>query len=295
MSMINHVWQYAMLAALTLFISACASSVSNPLSGETPSLPLIPGEATLQVGKLNAASLTLPASARLSTGSVLMFSPVEFRSDKDRFSIDSVTMPIGRYVSVRHSGEGILADLPNDDARSFDMHYDAHYPDMAAAQRDFPKLATDKYRHVTLNGKPGIEIEQWHLRLTMIFSKERQAFRVLLDNIHYTAPQTPVQQTDETSTQPEPVSLPIVVAFSYRHPNSDTEQVIQQNIFYEFKASSSENGYNGNAQISGWVPLHAHALTQPYTVGIVLVEVHEKGEAVYKKLYDFVKGVRGLI
>ena len=149
MSKINQAWRYAMLGTLILFISACASSGSNPLNGETPSLPLIPGAATLQVGKVSAASLALPASAQLSTGSVLMFSPVEFRSDKDRFSIDSVTMPIGRYVSVRHSGEGILADLPNGDARSFDMHYDAHYPDIAAARRDFPRLASDKYRQIT--------------------------------------------------------------------------------------------------------------------------------------------------
>ncbi len=289
-----HAWRSTVFSVIVCLQFGCAST-SNPLTGETASLPLIPGETSLEIGKINVNNLVLPESAQLSTGSVLMFSPIEFRSDKDRFSIDSVTMPIGRYVAVRHSSEGILADLQNGEARSFELHYDAHYPDITSAQRDFPNLANDKYRHVTAAGKPVIEIEQWHLRTTMIFSKERQAFRVLLDNISYTAPQPQVQQSEETPIQNKSVSLPIIVAFSYRHPDASTEQTIQQNIIYEFKASSTENGYNGQSQVSGWVPLHALAQTQPYTVGIVLVEVHEKGEAFYKKLYDFAKNVRGLM
>jgi hypothetical protein len=287
--------RYGLLAAMTLFVTGCASTGSNPLNGETAALPLIPGEATLQVSKVNTASLSLPASARLTAGSVLKFSPIEFRSDKDRFSIDAVAMPLGRYVAVRHSAEGVTADLQADDARSFDLHYDARYPDMQAARRDFPNLAKEQYRSITLAGKNTIEIEQWHLRLTMLFSKDRQAFRVLLDNIVYTAPQPPPPPADETPVKAAPLTLPIVVAFSYQHPDGVTEQLIQQNVFFEFKVSNNDTGYHGVSQISGWVPLHAHAQSQAYTVGIVLAEVHEKGEALYKKLFDFVKSVRGVI
>lgn len=288
-------WQFVLLGTLALVMTGCASSGSNPLNGETPALPLIPGEATLQVSKVKTASLILPTSARLTAGSVLKFSPIEFRSDKDRFSIDSVAMPLGRYVAVRHSAEGVTADLQADDARSFDLHYDARYPDIQAARRDFPNLAKDQYRGITLAGKNTIEIEQWHLRLTMLFSKDRQAFRVLLDNIVYTAPQPPLPPTDETPVKAEPLSLPIVVAFSYQHPDAVSEQLVQQNVFFEFKVSNNDTGFHGVSQISGWVPLHAHAQSQAYTVGIVLAEVHEKGEALYKKLFDFVKSVRGVI
>jgi hypothetical protein len=287
--------RYLLPGVLLPFLFGCASS-SGAISGDIASaLPLIPGEATLQMHKTNTAELKLPVSTRMSNGSILMFSPIEFRSEKNHFAVETAALPLGRYVAVRHSGEGITADLRSGEGRSFIVHYDARYPDLQAAYRDFPKLPAEQYRHVSIAGKPAIEIEQWRLRLTMIFSKEQQAFRVLLDNLDYTAPQAKLPQTDELQAQNVTQALPVVVAFSYRHPDNVHETLIQQNVFFEFKVENHNGGYQAAPQISGWVPMHANAQSQPYTVGIVVAEVHEKREDFYKKLFDVVKNVRSMI
>lgn len=271
----------------------CAASIGNSSNDSTGVLPLISGEATLQMSKTNTTELALPASARINNGTILMFSPIEFRSEKKGFNVETAALPLGRYVATRYSGEGIIADLHSTEGRSFNVHYDAHYPDMQSAYRDFPKLPAEQYRHVTIAGKSTIEIEQWRLRLTMIFSKDRQAFQVLLDNLAYTAPQSHSSPTDESQAPEATQTLPVIVAFSYRHPDSAQEMLIQQNVFFEFKVSSQNGGYH--TQISGWVPLHPNAQSLPYTVGIVVAEVHANREEFYKKLFEVVKSVRSVI
>ena len=273
----------------------CASSNGYSSNDYTSELPLIPGEATLQMSKTNIPDLKPPASPRMSNGSILMFSPIEFRSEKNGFTVEAAALPLGRYVATRYSGEGITADLHGTEGRSFSVHYDARYPDMQSAQRDFPSLPAGRYRHVTVAGKPAIEIEQWQLRLTMVFSKERQAFRVLLDNLDYSAPQPEFSQSKDGQAVEAAQTLPVIVAFSYRHPDSAHESLVQQNVFFEFKVAIQNGGFHAIPQISGWVPLNTNAQSLPYTVGIVVAEVHEKREEFYKKLFDVIKSVRSVI
>jgi hypothetical protein len=288
-------WHYLMPGLLLCLLSGCATTNGdNPIEAAT-ALPLIPGEATLQMSKTNISEIRLPASARMSNGSILMFSPIEFRSEKNGFNVEAAALPLGRYVATRYSGEGITADLSGNEARSFNVHYDARYPDLQSARRDFPTRPPAQYRHVAIAGKDSIEIEQWRLRLTMMFSKDHQAFRVLLDDLDYTAPAPQVVGAEEPQPQAEMRTLPVIVAFSYRHPDSTRETLIQQNIFFEFKVSNQDGGYHGSSQISGWVPLHADAQSLPYTVGIVVAEVHVNREDFYKKLFEVLKNVRGLI
>lgn len=288
-------YRYLLPGIMLPLLFGCASSNGVTSSDFATALPLIPGEATLQMRKTNTDEFKLPVSTRMSNGSILMFSPIEFRSEKNHFAVETAALPLGRYVAVRHSGEGITADLRSGEGRSFIVHYDARYPDLQAAYRDFPRLSAEQYRRVTIAGKPAIEIEQWRLRLTMIFSKERQAFRVLLDNLDYTAPQAQSLPPDESQTRSVTQALPVVVAFSYRHPDNAHETLIQQNVFFEFKVENHNGAYQAAPQISGWVPLHANAQSLPYTVGIVVAEVHEKREDFYKKLFDVVKNVRSMI
>ena len=280
---------------LLVLLSGCAASSVDFGNGTDVSLPLIPGAATLELAKTRRAVLTLPASMQRSSGNILMFSPIEFSSKKDRFSIEAAALPLGRYIALRHSGEGITAGVGSDEARSFNLHYDARYPDLAAARHDFPRLAAAQYRHIRSAGNTTIEIEQWRMRLSMIFSKDRQAFRVLLDNLSYTAPSPQSAADNADIAQDEASGLPVIVAFSYRHPDSVQETLIQQNIFFEFKVAGHNGSYHASPQISGWLPLPARAQSLPYTVGIVVAEVHENREDFYKKLINIVKNVRGLI
>jgi hypothetical protein len=279
-------------AALLLF--GCGSTGGFVPTQQQAELPLIPGEATLEMQVVKKSELSLPTSSRMSNGSIMKFSPFEFRTIKDRFAIETAVLPLGRYAAVRHSGEGLTAGLTDEQSLSFNLHYDARYPDLKSARHDFPSLATEKFREISTDGTAAIEIQQWQFRLTMIFSKQRQAFQVLLDQADYTAPTAPEMSEDE----PAPVKidkLPVVVAFSYRHPDSASETLIQQNVFFEFMVANQTGTYQAKPQISGWVPLPVDAKTAPYTIGIVVAEVHETQEDYYKKLFDVLKSVRGII
>lgn len=286
---------------LCLAVSSCTSVTNSLQSMNTPKqLAVMPGEVTLQVVNTHQSDLDLPSSPRLASGRVLAFSPVEFRSDKERYSIITDSLPLGRYVALRHAGEGVLNGIGKGETKSFVIHYDARYPDLAAARKDFPTLAPERFKTITLNGKSQIEIEQWHYRLTMLFSKERQAYRVLLDQMEYIAPQPPqqTQPNSDGSMTTAPVSspnVPIIVAFSYRHPELTTENVVQQNIFFEFTVQAATGVYHGNPQISGWVPLQTHADTAPYNVGLIVAEVNIQDAQFYTKLLDFLKTIRGVI
>jgi len=280
---------------LVLLLSACAFDGDFIPAGQDITLPLLPGDATLQVGHSELSALHMPESEQLNSGNILMFSPIEFRSRKDHFNYEAAALPLGRYVAVRHSGEGITADLPPQQAQTFRLRYDAHYPDLASARRNFPGLKQAQYRQVTIDGKPGIEITQWRLRLSMIFSRERNAFRVLLDDLEYRAPRSRVPASEETQSTAETTSLPVIVAFSYQHPDNKHELLVQQNIFFEFTVENRDSGFHVTPQISGWVPLTSKPEKTPYTVGIVVAEVHEKREDFYKKLYNLVRNVRGFI
>ncbi|MBI3561368.1 MAG: hypothetical protein HY080_06590 [Gammaproteobacteria bacterium] len=283
------------LSGIVFILLGC----STPLINDTPkTLALIPGEASIIAIHVPLAQLAFPPSERLTTGSVLMFSPIEFRSDKDRYNIDSVSLPLGRYVALRHSEEGLLANLPAHEVTSFEVHYKAHYPNLAQAQRDFPKLTADRFSSRVKDGKSIIQVEQWQMRLSMVVSHDRQAFRVLLDNIEYIPPAEPPNlnmNPDDAPVVEVPKRLPVVVAFSYRHPDSDTESLIQQNVIYEFIVATENGVFHGAPQITGWLPLNKHADTQPYSVSVVVAEVHAHEEQFYKKIFDFVKTVRGVL
>lgn len=279
---------------LAMAVSGCSSNPLASLSDTPASLHVIPGEATLEVGKVRAASLKIPESMQLNTGGILRFSPIEFSTQKNHFNIEAATLPLGRYVAVRHSGEGITADLHAGEARSFELHYVVRYPNRKSASRDFPAVAPGRYRRVTIAGKSAVEIEQWHLRLSMIISRDRRAFRVLLDRLDYTAPKS-ADSNEDTSSQDTSQGLPVVVAFYYRHPNSVRETLSQQNVFFGFKVSNQHGRFHGRPQVSGWLPLPRDVRTVPYTVGIVVAEVHEKREDFYKKLISMVKNLRGLM
>ena len=278
-----------------LLLFGCAASNGNSFNDVAGVLPLIPGEAVLQVSMTNTAELKLPVSGRLNNGSILMFSPIEFRSEKNRFTAETAVLPLGRYVATRYSGEGITAGLDGAEGRSFGVHYAARYPDMQSAYRDFPGLPAEQYRHINIAGKSHVEIEQWRLRLTMIFSKGRQAFRVLLDKLDYTAPVPQPDPSNESQAQQAAQTLPVIVAFSYRHPDSAHETLIQQNVFFEFKVSNQAGGFHSIPQISGWVPLHDNPQSLPYTVGIVVAEVHASRDDFYKQLFNVIKSVRSVI
>lgn len=295
-------WRSLGASIVTCVVLSGCASVTNGLQtiNTSKQLAVIQGDVTLQVVNTQPTELAMPTSPRLSSGRVLAFSPVEFRSDKDRYSILTETLPLGRYVALRHAGEGVLNGVNKGESKSFVIHYDAHYADMASAQKEFPTLAPERFKTVTVNGKSQIDIEQWHYRLTMLFSKDRQAYRVLLDQIEYIAPQPPVQtptNSDESmTTAPAPVpSVPIIVAFSYRHPDMPTENLIQQNVMFEFTVNAATGIYHGSPQLSGWVPLQAHADSAPYNVGVVVAEVNIQDKEFYTKILDFVKSIRGVI
>lgn len=284
-------------SALATGLTGCAGN-SNLLTTPDNKVALIIGEADMQIGKARQSELTIPQTNRVGAGNILAFSPIEFRNDKERFSIDALTLPLGRYVVMRHSAEGIAAGMQTGDVKTFDLHYDAHYDTLAAARKDFPKIAESKIRNITVNNKPMVEVEQWRMRLTMLFSKDRQAFRILLDQIDYTAPVTPPPPaaTDEPAATPAThPAVPVIVAFSYRHPDLATENLIQQSVFFEFILNAANGNYQGKPQISGWVPLHSNPDTMPYTVGVVVTEVRVQNEAGYKAILEFIKSVRGLI
>lgn len=282
-------------AVFAVTVTGCAMNPLTQVPGSPASLPLIPGEVSLQVGKTKTSTLKIPDSMQLSTNGILTFSPIEFSSQKNHFGFEAATLPLGRYVAVRHSGEGITADLPVDETRSFNVRYEVRYPDLQAASRDFPGLASNRYHHLKIAGKPVIEIEQWHMRLSMIISQDRRAFRVLLDKLDYTAPNVESESEGDTVSQDAPQAMPVVVVFYYRHPDSRHETLIQQNIFFEFKVANFPGRFHGKPQVSGWLPLPLNARVRPYTVGIVVAEVHEKREDFYKKLFNMIKNVRGLI
>jgi hypothetical protein len=264
-------------------------------AGETISLPLMPGEAILKVDSTGLSALQFPQNEELFSGKILKFSPLEFRSQKDRFNFEAAVLPLGRYVAVRHSGEGISAGLSSQQARSFSLHYDARYPDLATARRDFPGLKPSQYRKRNQNGSSFIEITQWQIRLSMIFSNKHDAFRVLLDDLEYHAPKSQVTSSENEYKPAMTDSLPVIVAFAYQHPDAKHEVLIQQNVFFEFLVENRSDGFHAAPQISGWVPLAQDPGSMPYTVGVVVAEVHETREDFYKKLFKLVRNIRGFI
>jgi hypothetical protein len=284
---------YFGLFVIAAIVQGCASDTRNFANSPQPALALIPGHTHFAVSNSEGCDLSLPADPRLSSGKALMFSPIDFRSEKDRFSIDSMSMPLGRYVAVRHSDEGIVHDLPQGQAKTFNISYTARYPSEKEARQDFPALAADKYVPVTKRDKTFIDIEQWHMQLSMVFSSDRSAFRVLLDQVEYIAPMN--KEANAENAQPTSQDLPILVAFSYRHPDANSESVIQQNVIYEFNVKTNNGAYTGVSQISGWIPLHKNAQSVPYTVGVVVAEISQKNEEFYKQLLNAVKKVREFI
>jgi len=278
-----------------MLLGACASNGDLVAGGETISLPLIPGEVSLKVGGSGLSALQFPQNEQMFSGKILKFSPLEFRSQKDRINYAAAALPLGRYVAVRHSGEGISAGLSPQQARSFSLHYDARYPDMAAARRDFPGLKPTQYRRQNQDGKSFVEITQWQLRLSMIFSRKHDAFRVLLDDLEYHAPKSEPPGSEDSYKPAQAETLPVVVAFAYQHPDAKHEVLVQQNVFFEFLVENRSNGFRPTPQISAWVPLAADSGSLPYTVGVVVAEVHETREDFYKKLFNLVRNVRGFI
>jgi len=284
-----------LLVVIALLLGACASNGDLVASGETISLPLLPGEVSLKVADSGLPALQFPSNEQMFSGKILMFSPLEFRSQKDRFNYEATALPLGRYVAVRHSGEGISAGLSSQQARSFSLRYDARYPDMAAARRNFPGLNPTQYRKQSQDGKSFIEITQWQLRLSMIFSRKHNAFRVLLDDLEYHAPKSEPSSSEDGYKPAQVESLPVVVAFAYQHPDAKHEVLVQQNVFFEFLVKNRSDGFRPTPQISGWIPLAADSGSMPYTVGVVVAEVHETREDFYKKLFNLVRNVRGFI
>lgn len=285
-----------MAGSLSAGLVGCASGGNLPVTTEN-GLALIIGEADMQMGIVNQSELTLPRTDRVAAGSILAFSPIEFRNDKERFSVDPLTLPLGRYVVMRHSAEGIAAGMHPGDAKAFDIHYDARYDTLAAARKDFPTIAESKIKSIAVNGKSVVDVEQWHMRLTMLFSKDRHAFRVLLDQVDYTAPLAPPAPAVDAAalTPATDPSVPVIVALSYRHPDLATENIIQQSILFEFNVNAATGRYRGRPQISGWVPLHSNPDTMPYTIGVLVTEIHSRAEAGYKSIVEFIRSVRGLM
>lgn len=278
---------------IAAILSGCASDGNNFAYTPQNKLALIPGYTHFVVSNSEGCDLSLPTNPRLADGKALMFSPIDFRSEKDRFSIDSLSMPLGRYVAVRHSDEGILHNLPKGQAKTFNISYIARYSSEKEAKQDFPGLAADKYLTVTKRDKTYTEIEQWRMQVSMVFSTDRSAFRVLLDQVEYIAPANKDANAEEAQSKIQ--DLPILVAFSYRHPDADSESVIQQNVIYEFTVKTNNGAYAGVSQISGWIPLHKNAESVPYTVGLVVAEISHKNEEFYKQLLNAVKKVREFI
>jgi hypothetical protein len=276
-----------------LWLSGCATS-KNGYENATRQVPLAIGEADMDVGKVHLNDLQIPASNRVGTGNILAYSPVEFRTEKELFSLEAMKLPLGRYVVLRHSAEGITAGLQAGEARTFDIHYDARYPTLAAARKDFPDIAEGRISQVSIDDKPIFIVEQWRMRLTMLFSRDRQAYRVMLDQIEYTAPTTPPAAAAEAPAATR-TRVPVVVAFSYRHPDSHAGSMVQQNVLFEFNVTTDAGSHLGKPQVSGWVPLHNTPDGMPYTVGVVVAEVHTASATGYKQLLDFVKSLRGLI
>jgi len=285
------------VAILLLSLVGCTSTGElQDLSGQK-SLPVIPGVSRLEVGKIKQANVNLPSADNPSQGGVLKFSPIEFRSDKSQLVINAAGLPLGRYIMVRDAGEDLTQNLGDDEVRSFHVRYNARFPDRAMALQAFPHFPVEQIRDVSLEGKPMVELEQWRLRLVMILSKNRKAFRVLMDNVEYYSPTVPPQETDSEFPvkAKEQQGLPVIVAFSYNHPNSVTETLIQQNIIFRFKVNTNNGLYAGTPQISGWLPLPENVASIPYTIGIMVAELHEKHEDSFKSLLKVIKDVRSVI
>lgn len=284
--------KFFIIALFTCLTAGCAG-LNGVTVNNSDKLALVVGESDMLVGKVSQAELKIPTSNRVATGAILTFSPVEFRAEKERFSVDALHLPLGRYVVLRQSGEGVTAGLKPAEAKTFDIYYDARYETVAAARKDFPKIADNKIKSKMVDGKSVIEVEQWRMRLTMLPSRDQQAFRVLLDQIEYNSPQ-PAEAAEDTPTTNH-LQVPVIVAFSYRHPDVSAENFVQQNVFFEFSLDTATGSFIGKPQLSGWVPLHHKPDTTPYTVGVVVAEVNAADEAGYRQLVDFVKSVRGLI
>lgn len=276
---------FGIAAAAMLLVSGCAST-----GAQATQLPVVKGRVELVPGVIDANQIQQPSIEMMASGSAFLFSPVEFPGHKARLGLEEITSPLGQNVAMRQVGEGLLRDIKPGQAKTFRMRYQTTFGSLQQAKTRFPQLPADQFIQVTREGKDTIEVTYWEFRMVLVFSSDRKAFRVLIDNINYYHP-TP-DQHDESLQETEG-KLPVLVSFAYMFPDYTQHTSRQINIVFDYLVDLKAGTFRGKPQSSNWISLQDNAESSPYSIEIAVAEIKEK-KTFYLKVPEWIKSIREL-
>ena len=260
-------------------LGGCASGTlgSNKNSG----LDLPKGRLELTRAEGNSAAFDLPTIETLQAGGVLPFSPLELHTAQGRFGFLTVAPHLGNRTVLRHSGEGILKGHQPGKVQAYTVRYWTSHADEAAARKKYPTL---KNEHVQA-GSNNVEALHWQYRMSLHFSADGKAFRVLSDEVLYHRPQ-PDGETAPTG------KVPVLLVLAYRYPDATMSTGAQQVVLFEYSIDMSKDQFVGVPQLSNWIPLQTAAEKGPYSLEFAAMEVRGDPDEFSKRMIELVKNVR---
>lgn len=287
-----HSW-FSIILVLVLLLPGCASMGSKnvPISD-------IKGRMELENGVIEASKVNQPTTEILSHGSAFLFSPVEFSGHKVKLGLEEITSPLGRNVALRQVGEGLLQGIQPGQAKTFNIRYQASFDSLQQAKERFRDLADEYFVEVESKGKKKIEVTNWKFRFVMLFSSDRKAFRVMLDDIQYYHPSPdPEEEFQREDTQGEGNEengrIPVLISFAYLYPDHSRNIVSQTNVVFDYLIKLDDGKYLGKPQFSNWIPLQDKAESEPYSIEIAVAEIRKK-EEFFLKIPEWIKSIRNL-
>ena len=273
---------------LALLLSGCASIGTNNVR-----LPDIKGRMELESGVLDANEINQPVTEVLSRGSVFLFSPVEFQGHRIRLGLEEITSPLGRNVALRQLGAGLLNNVKPGQAKFFNVRYQVSFDTLQLAKDQFQGLSDEHFIEINENGKKTVEVTNWKFRFVMLFSSDRNAFRVMIDDIHYYHPSTVVDEESQQEDYEKNGRVPVLISFAYLYPDHTEHVMRQTNVVFDYLIKLDDGQYLGKPRFSNWIPTQDNAETEPYSIEIAVAEIRKK-EAFFLKIPEWIKSVRSL-
>lgn len=278
----------ALLTVTILLLTACAS-----LETQNIKLPVLKGQMELDSGAIDAKEISLPTTEILAGGSAFLFTPVEFAGHRVKLGLEEITSPLGHNVALRRAEEGLLQSIKPGQARTLDVRYQTRFNSLEQAKEKFPHLSDEVFIPVNRGGQDVIEVTNWKFRFVMIFSSDRRAFRVLIDNIDYSHPF--LNESGELQHDQEmDGKIPVLISFAYSYPDVVQHVIKQTNIIFDYMIELDKGTYQGKPQLSNWIPMQDDAETAPYSIEIAVAEIRKKEEFLLK-IPEWIKSIRSLL
>ena len=276
------------LLALALWLSGCASMSTNNVR-----LADIKGRMELETGVLDANEISQPATEVLSRGSAFLFSPVEFQGHRVKLGLEEVTSPLGRNVALRQAGAGLLNDIKPGQAKFFNVRYQVSFDTLQQAKDQFQGLSDEHFVEINENGKKKVEVTNWKFRFVMLFSSDRNSFRVMIDDIQYYHPSTEFDEDSQQEDHEKNGRVPVLISFAYLYPDHVKHIMRQTNVVFDYLIKLDDGQYLGKPRFSNWIPVQDNADSEPYSIEIAVAEIRKK-EEFFSKIPEWIKSVRNL-